>query len=573
MRILILHHANDAIAGPWNTRGKWDLCLDLGAAGQSSYAAWSERLGCPVEPAGRLATGDFERIRECLGYGGRGLVDQHGLDWWDLISFEFHQQIEEIARLQSVAAKLDSRDGIYITRSGFQSRVLSLLTGHETFCFSNRAGFQKSVRHYAQVISRFSLDELLQITADKYDSGYRLRRLFNKRPKKLSRPVVLLPSAYVNVSRTELQYAEMLPDVDFLLIATRDSALNAAAAENVKVAKLASYARRDDNQGEFASLLGRWNQLRPEMMRQELLSVLIRSGVLDSFPVFLQNGLRIRDAWLRVFRQQPVCAVFCADDANLPTRIPLAIAVTRGLPAISCHHGALDGRYRIRPPRDWPVLAKGQMERDYLVRECQVGAENVRLGAPRRSPPHRTGSSREPSLVVFFSEPYELVGARCSEFYREVLPPLAEVTASAGRKLVLKLHPMESLRERESVAVSVLSDSVRGVLQVVSGPLRDELLNQTWFAVTVASTIAVDCTLSGIPVFLCEWLDYSRYGYLQQFVKFGAGTALKSASCIHDIPQMLERFQRKSAADLWQTITPERLRELLGQRVSMAAAG
>ena len=107
--------------------------------------------------------------------------------------------------------------------SGFHARVLQLLLDHPVQCLSFENGFGYRIHYYTREIAKFPPAQLLQILGDKYDAGYRLRRLGSARPKKSQRPVILLPSAYVNVSRTELQYAAMLPDSDFLLVTTRRS--------------------------------------------------------------------------------------------------------------------------------------------------------------------------------------------------------------------------------------------------------------------------------------------------------------------------------------------------------------
>jgi hypothetical protein len=165
------------------------------------------------------------------------------------------------------------------------------------------------------------------------------------------------------------------------------------------------------------------------------------------------------------------------------------------------------------------------------------------------------------------------VGGRCSELYKEILPPLAELAASSERELILKLHPMESRRERAQMAYAALSDNQRNVIRIVIEPLTEELLAQGCCAITIASTAAVDCTLAGIPVFLCQWLDSSPYQYARQFGKFGAGLALKSADDIQDIPLMLENWRQKNLDCLYQPISREQLLDLLTRRATLAAAG
>ncbi len=99
------------------------------------------------------------------------------------------------------------------------------------------------------------------------------------------------------------------------------------------------------------------------------------------------------------------------------------------------------------------------------------------------------------------------------------------------------------------------------VTQVVDGPLTDALLDATWFAVAVLSTVAVECALRNIPCFLCSWLEYSFYGYIDQFIRFGVGTRLNGPSEIAKLPQYLERYAPDPAvlANCRETIQAERL--------------
>jgi len=215
-------------------------------------------------------------------------------------------------------------------------------------------------------------------------------------------------------------------------------------------------------------------------------------------------------------------------------------------------------------------LAKGRMEREYMVRDCGVEAVKIKIGAPQINV--RSTSAHPKGFIVFFSEPYEIVGGRCSEFYKEILPRLAGIASATGHELVVKLHPFESRRERARLINAVLSERERSVTRVVAGALSDELLGEAWCAVTVLSTTAVDCTLRGIPVFLCQWLDCSQYGYSQQFAKFGAGTAFNSPNDIRQIPALIKNFKPAITNDLCNPITPQGLEELLSSSAVMAEA-
>ena len=571
MKALLLHPADDPIAGPWICQ-PWSQVFDLGWAGEDSYRRWQERLNSTVGPLEKIGGQQFEEIRAAMACGSGFLLDQQGLDWWDLIALDLHQNLEEILRLQSLAARLAPEDEVWVTRGCFETRALELILQRPIRRFRTGNYISRKIRHYSNAIRKLSVSQLMEIAGDKYDTSYSFRKFLAPRPKPSSRPLILLPSAYVNVSRTELQYAEMLPESDFLLVATRHSGWMARPPANVLVEKLASYVHGDESRREVVTLLSKWEHLKRSLMSNPLLSILVRSGALDGVPRLLQHGTSIRDAWLRVFDCQPISAVLCADDGNRFTKIPLLIAAHRGLPAIACHHGALDGRHRYRPKQEYIFLSKGRMERDYMIRICGVPAEDVEIGAPRRREHIPQDPRGRKVSIVFFSEPYEVLGARCREIYAEILPALATVAVSLNCRLVIKLHPFESRREREELAKDALCAQPQCDVQIVDGPLNNELLDEALCAVTILSTTAVDCTLRSIPVFLCAWLDYSRHGYLQQFAKFGAGIAVKCSADLSRIPGMLEDFVPKGTSDLYEPITPERLRSLLSNCASMAMA-
>jgi len=550
----------------------WDRIFDLGVAGPTTYKSWGELLQCPIEPLPRLDDEDTRQIRKVLSDGAGQLVDEHDLDWWDLSFFDYHEALERLRKLKKLAGKLNVHDHIFVTQPGFYAHALEVVIGRPVTCLFGGNTLAQKLRHYSRLTTKLSPSQLLQIAGDKFDTGYQLRRWFSVRQQPCERSVVLLPSAYVNVTRIALQYAATVPQADFLLVTTRRSGWVTDPPTNVNVEKLASYADARSSQTEFESLLRQWNELKDKLMHCEDSTMLHRMGLLESFPKSLRNRLLIRDAWLQVLQREPVRAVLCADDANPSTRIPLLLAGRRGLSAISCHHGAIDGRYRYRPPQNNLFLAKGPMERDYLVNACQ-SSQSVEVGAPQSGKlSNRQVKGTAP--VVFFSEPYEILGGRALEFYGEILPALSELALARGRQLLIKLHPAESLRERRRLAKKVLSPAHYNNARFIEGALRDELLENAWFAVTVLSTTAVDCAVRGIPVFLCTWLDYLNYGYVAQFIKFGVGMALQVPGDIARIPAMLEKFVPSPPSQFCEAIRPERLQELLSQseRAKLAAA-
>ena len=74
--------------------------------------------------------------------------------------------------------------------------------------------------------------------------------------------------------------------------------------------------------------------------------------------------------------------MMCGDDSNIYTRLPVLLAREQGMSNPRFHHGALDGRFVLKKLSSEPYLAKGEMERDYLVSVCRLPAERVIVAGP-----------------------------------------------------------------------------------------------------------------------------------------------------------------------------------------------
>jgi hypothetical protein len=141
--------------------------------------------------------------------------------------------------------------------------------------------------------------------------------------------------------------------------------------------------------------------------------------------------------------------------------------------------------------------------------------------------------------MIFFSEPYEVAGMRTREVYREVLPRLCKVAREHGRRVVLKLHPFESVSERSAMIREILTAEDCEVIRLVDGPITPELMGQAWCGITVESTTVIDCMKNRVCCFLCSWLAHSSFEYVQQYARFGVGDVLERAEQILEIPRRL----------------------------------
>ena len=593
MKILLVH-PDDSVEddstkpGAW-TRMRWDWAVDLGWSGRHAYSRQSDRLGFRVLSIYDLLDHEEHRrrMREILALGADQLLDSESVDWWDAFSVYPYKELDQLLLLSALGEQIPAHAELFATRPDFSVDALSILLHGEgksreikTFSIKSEGGFRARSRRYWKAASTFRPAQLAEIAFDKWDTGYRLRRHFVPPPRTSSTPAILLPSAYVNVSRAQLAYARMLPHRRFLLVFTRRNGRIQNLPCNMELRSLASYATRSlaATDKERVRLLARWQNLQNDLFEtNRVLSLARKLHVFDGFANFLKSGLRVRDAWREVFAREPITTVLSADENNPYTRMPVLLARSRKLRTVFCDHGALNMSFGIRRPVSDTYLMKGEMARDYSVTWCGLPAEKIEVGGPAQahtpSPTSNRGGKHAENCstrdwIVYYSEIYELSDGRTQTFYAELLPELCKLASRVNRKVIVKLHPFESLRVRKKLVDSVLSAHERSLVAIREGPMTPDLFARAWCSLTVESTVAVESTLHGVPCFLCSWFDASWYDYGKQYAKYSAGYPLDSPQRIREIPQLLEQFHVTEATrqGLQTSITAEQLESVLAGR-------
>jgi hypothetical protein len=568
MKVLLLHPEDQPQAA--RPGGKWDLVVDLGRAPAATYERWGKQAGCRVISLYDFAK-DFEdllHVRELLQLGMGQWVDDFGIDWWDVLSLMIEPDIRQLMLVGRLARELQAGCELYATRSTSLATALQTLTGARPVRVeAGSRPVTRWARHYRDIFSQLDTAQMSQAFQDKFDREHLVRRRFARSRQSSRHPVVLLPSAYVNVSRTAASYAALLPGEKFLLVYARNSARLKTLSSNISTTSLDRYFVTADRK-EAAGLLKAWESLKVRLIAgaQEY-SAADATGVLDGVPGLMRWGIALRDAWNQVFQSETVVGCLCADDSNPYTRLALILARNRGIPTLACHHGALDSRMAVKVLHADTYLAKGEIERDYLLRSCRVAPEKVVLGGQGLSSTtdaaKPAGRSSEPWLV-FFTEPFGAAGWRTEEVYADLLPKLWALSESCGLKLVFKLHPFESVKGHRRILRKYLPRPEPRI-GVLAGAPSPQLWRNTRFAVMVQSTVALQCASLGIPVFLCSWLRDSNSGYVGQFSRFGVGHILESADALSEIPRLLEMQGRtvQMRPALWETMDPAKLRDLL----------
>ncbi len=519
---------------------KWDLIVDLSWAPANTYAQWTREFQCPAVPFQQYCRldEDVDFIRYFISKGA-SLTDAEGIRWWELFVLFFSDHAQLLVSVCRLAESFNCNDQVFITRPCMEADMLQRLGMFSVHLLSGPK-LRRKLLHYAGELWALPFWELRQIFWDKYDAGFTFRRHFARKKDRAKGDVILVPSAYVNATKTAASFASKLSDVDFLLVTTRASGKISNLPANVTTADLAGYACRRESAEEYRKIMQMWRELRRELALDPKTSVAYSLGLWEGFPEFVKRGLKIRDAWLGVLEREPVKSVLCCDN-NPYTLLPVLLGQRRNIATVSCHHGALDWRYRVVPAFADMVIAKSEMEQDYLSRVCGIPASKIQTGAPdgqvQVAEKRQRGSA---DAIVFFSEPYEANKARGNEIYNELLPSLADMAIKEGRKLIIKLHPFESVRRRKALVRESLSLEQRRTTKIVAGPLTSQLLEQAWFGVTVLSTVAMECAAAGVPCFLCQWLEYPHHEYGEQFRRFGVGHTLRSGAELLKIPAIIK---------------------------------
>ena len=571
MKVLLLHPEDVPWRGEWSA-GHWDLIVDLGFAGPSVYQEWGKRIGSKIISLHQFAgqTESYRWVNRVLEAGRGKFLDRMGLDWWEILAPWKYHDLHVLYMLRRLRQELGSGPvELVATRAHLYVHLLGVVTGRPLRCIAQGPSFMGSlVSRISTAAQNLRPSQMIEIAFDKWDPSFRLRsRTTKHRRARMKEPVLLLPSAYSNVTRLQLAYAEQLPNRGFLLATTRRSGESKTLPPNVHAVPLAAYAEDTDSiRSETADQINAWLSVKTELSNSEELGQSFQAGLWEDFPSHLGNGLRLRAAWQVLMSSEPVSGVLCGDDLNYYTRLPLILANRMGLRAIYCNHGALDGGLLFKKSYADIHLVKGEMERAYTLQVSDVEPERIEIAAPAEATYQHCGTSTndtQASDIVLFSQPYEVYGGRAREIYQEILPRLASVAQELNRKIILKLHPFESFRGRERLLKSALPAEQRARIEISEAP-ASEILPRALCGLGLDSSVAVECAQRAIPYFLCGWLDFNGLGYMQHFARFGAGILLQTPEDILTIPQRLIEFKTDSSIRrFWQPVDAKGLDEIM----------
>ncbi|MGA9471852.1 MAG: hypothetical protein WBV36_05270, partial [Terriglobales bacterium] len=236
MRVLLLHPEDD-FSGQWKCQ-HWDWIVDLARAPRSFYDEWSTALGCPVSSIYAFAREieDVQVWRDLFAIGMGRVLDRFGVDWWDIVSLLLHPDLQDIRLAARLAEKLGGNCTLTASRPSLLAKAVQVHPGSRLDVLQSRidARFRNRITRYRTAVRNLNLAQLRQVAYDKFDSRYRWRRNFAAPVAPSSQHVILLPTAYSNVTRAALNYAQLLPEQRFLLVVARESGAPSETPPNVE---------------------------------------------------------------------------------------------------------------------------------------------------------------------------------------------------------------------------------------------------------------------------------------------------------------------------------------------------
>ena len=280
------------------------------------------------------------------------VVDRFGIDWWDVFGLLLQAELENMRLVTRLAEELRQCRTLAVTRSSVMADALQFQLGIPLTVLRSGLGLRVTnrVARYGAGLANLSFEQLRQVAYDKFDSQYAWRRKFARAPEQKSEPVILLPTAYSNVTKTALQYARHLPEQRFLLVLARESG---AASTFPRMFERCPWQRLHASppcRAKCNSLANCWIRLEQHLQKLVEFRLAAQVGILKQGRNWLRWGLSVRDAWRQVFATNVIAGCLSADDSNPYTRIPLLVAGQQGVSAVACHHGALDGRMAFKTP-------------------------------------------------------------------------------------------------------------------------------------------------------------------------------------------------------------------------------
>lgn len=276
---------------------------------------------------------------------------------------------------------------------------------------------------------------------------------------------------------------------------------------------------------EFGPPAGRGSHAPTERAAKDLVGAVERPAraiVSHLVDRTLPNVLAEIDCFFGFFEAVTPECVWTANQWGSESAI-LQVARAEGCPTVQVQHGVLEEYYATAPLRSDRFIVWGAAWREALLAEEREGVE-VRDPRPLASVSVRNGTS-----ATFFSQPMTgTAQVNSSVYMREAIRTLSTI-AAAGVPVMIRPHPRDSV---ETWRRAIARWGIPSNLELDVGGSLDEVLGRTRVAVTVSSTVLLECLRHGIPVVSLDFFPVAWRGMLSREGALALGSSSQEAAAL-----------------------------------------
>jgi hypothetical protein len=252
----------------------------------------------------------------------------------------------------------------------------------------------------------------------------------------------------------------------------------------------------------------------------------LRTVLLNSelWRYFLTRGLpfvMFNNRALHRWRQAVVPEMIVVGNAG-DERVLLMREGVERVPVVLLQHGIMHWTYAVT---DEPVdvfLLRGPFFQRALNEKLRRKTVVRNFPEPAAIPPQ---GGTERSDILFITTPYDVPALFHREDLRDILRSLLLVAAATQRRLVIRVHPNETIPAYEQAVAELQQElGVQAEVGYSQGPGADEVFARSCVAVLHFSTMFLDCLRHGIPIvsFGWHWFPNKRHFEEEGILHFAA---------------------------------------------------
>jgi hypothetical protein len=192
----------------------------------------------------------------------------------------------------------------------------------------------------------------------------------------------------------------------------------------------------------------------------------------------------------------------------------LHAARRQSIPTVLLQHGILgDFCQFVDPPADHYIV-RGWFWREFL---SGAAAAKAKILNPAEPAVARLAASADRRAILFLTAPFGMQEFWPTADLDDILRTLLQATSETNAELIVRVHPLESLRAHKAKVREI--GAVSATLAKVTfsqGASLDPILERSAVAVTFASTAFLDCLRHRVPVVSFRWHDFSLWRQLEE---------------------------------------------------------